>query len=184
MSSRASPNRARLTEVLTTTQAGADTKAGLTEHGSRVAQFATSGRSVSFVRWSPTVIGGEYGVFRKAGRAAPGAARSARSPANLESRSVLVVGQRPEMRGTGGATLAPFARPHSPARSWKRDATSDAVAVGSAGGAWAARRSRLAWFPPAAASNRVEARLALAPPTPPGMRVRTGRFAQHSRKRR
>ena len=57
-----------------------------------------TGRSVSFVRWSPTVIGGEYGVFRKAGRAAPGAARSARSPANLESRSVLVVGQRPEMR--------------------------------------------------------------------------------------
>jgi len=33
-------------------------------------------------------------------------------------------------------------------------------------------------------SNRVGARLALAPPTPPGMRVRTGRFAQHSRKRR
>jgi len=33
-------------------------------------------------------------------------------------------------------------------------------------------------------SNRVEARLALAPPTPPGMRVRTGRFAQHSRTRR
>ena len=32
--------------------------------------------------------------------------------------------------------------------------------------------------------HRVEARLALAPPTPPGMRVRTGRFAQHSRKRR
>ena len=32
--------------------------------------------------------------------------------------------------------------------------------------------------------NRVEARLALAPPTPPGMRVRTGRFAQHSRTRR
>ena len=32
--------------------------------------------------------------------------------------------------------------------------------------------------------NRVEARLTLAPPTPPGMRVRTGRFAQHSRKRR
>ena len=30
-------------------------------------------------------------------------------------------------------------------------------------------------------SNRVEARLALAPPTPPDMRVRTGRFAQHSR---
>ena len=29
--------------------------------------------------------------------------------------------------------------------------------------------------------HRVEARLALAPPTPPGMRVRTGRFAQHSR---
>jgi hypothetical protein len=32
--------------------------------------------------------------------------------------------------------------------------------------------------------NRVGARLALAPPTPPGMRVRTGRFAQRSRKRR
>ena len=32
--------------------------------------------------------------------------------------------------------------------------------------------------------NRVEARLALAPPTPPGMRVRTGRFAQHSLTRR
>ena len=48
----------------------------------------------------------------------------------------------------------------------------------------AARTSRLAGLPPAAASNRVEARLALAPPTPPGMRVRTGRFAQHSRKRR
>ena len=32
--------------------------------------------------------------------------------------------------------------------------------------------------------HRVEARLALAPPTPPGMRVRTGRFAQHSRTRR
>ena len=44
--------------------------------------------------------------------------------------------------------------------------------------------ARLVWFPPAATSNRVEARLALAPPTPPGMRVRTGRFAQHSRKRR
>ena len=58
--------------------------------------------------------------------------------------------------------------------------------VGSARGARAARHvlARLAWFPPAATSNRVEARLALAPPTPPGMRVRTGRFAQHSRKRR
>ncbi len=32
--------------------------------------------------------------------------------------------------------------------------------------------------------NRVGVRLTLAPPTPPGMRVRTGRFAQHSRKRR
>jgi RNA-directed DNA polymerase len=32
--------------------------------------------------------------------------------------------------------------------------------------------------------NRVEARLALTPPTPPGMRVRTGRFAQHSLTRR
>ena len=38
------------------------------------------------------------------------------------------------------------------------------------------------WPPPA--QNRVEARLALAPPTPPGMRVRTGRFAQHPWKRR
>jgi len=37
---------------------------------------------------------------------------------------------------------------------------------------------------PRLSQNRVEARLALAPPTPPGMRVRTGRFAQHSRKRR
>jgi hypothetical protein len=57
-----------------------------------------------------------------------------------------------------------------------------ALPVGSPGGAW--RRADVAdwrWFPPAAASNRVEARLALAPPTPPGMRVRTGRFAQHSR---
>src|SRR6266480_1112635 len=32
--------------------------------------------------------------------------------------------------------------------------------------------------------HRVGARLALAPPTPPGVRVRTGRFAQHPRKRR
>ena len=32
--------------------------------------------------------------------------------------------------------------------------------------------------------RRVGARLTLAPPTPPGMRVRTGRFAQHSRNRR
>ena len=32
--------------------------------------------------------------------------------------------------------------------------------------------------------NRVGAGLAPAPPTPPGMRVRTGRFAQHSRRRR
>jgi osmotically-inducible protein OsmY len=37
---------------------------------------------------------------------------------------------------------------------------------------------------PRLSQNRVGARLALAPPTPPGMRVRTGRFAQHSRKRR
>ena len=35
---------------------------------------------------------------------------------------------------------------------------------------------------PGLPQNRVEARLALTPPTPPGMRVRTGRFAQHSRK--
>jgi len=33
-------------------------------------------------------------------------------------------------------------------------------------------------------ANRVGAGLAPAPPTPPGMRVRTGRFAQHSRRRR
>jgi hypothetical protein len=64
------------------------------------------------------------------------------------------------------------------------EATLEKVAVGSAGGAWAARACPLAWFPPAAASNRVKARLALAAPTPPGMRVRTGRFAQHSLKRR
>ncbi|MDQ3435411.1 MAG: transposase, partial [Actinomycetota bacterium] len=32
--------------------------------------------------------------------------------------------------------------------------------------------------------NRVGAGLAPAPPTPPGMRVRTRRFAQHARKRR
>jgi hypothetical protein len=43
---------------------------------------------------------------------------------------------------------------------------------------------RRSGFDPPPAQNRVEARLALAPPTPPGMRVRTGRFAQHSRKRR
>jgi len=45
------------------------------------------------------------------------------------------------------------------------------------------RRCRRSVFP-TCPPNRVGARLALAPPTPPGMRVRTGRFAQHSRTRR
>ena len=40
------------------------------------------------------------------------------------------------------------------------------------------------WFPRRRPPNRVEARLALTPPTPPGMRVRAGRFAQHSLTRR
>ena len=46
------------------------------------------------------------------------------------------------------------------------------------------RRGALRSFSETPLPNRVEARLALAPPTPPGMRVRTGRFAQHSRTRR
>src|SRR3954463_5939782 len=39
------------------------------------------------------------------------------------------------------------------------------VKVGSARGAWAARRSRLAWFPPAATSNRACGSLAHGSPT-------------------
>jgi hypothetical protein len=56
--------------------------------------------------------------------------------------------------------------------------------VGSAGGAWAARRSRLAWFPPAATSNRACGSPAHGSPTfftagiqRPGRRDRVGRGA-------
>jgi hypothetical protein len=84
---------------------------------------------------------------------------------------------------------------HAPTRNWPRRAGESeasaapvpAVLPCRVGGRRpeTVRLSRLvSGLPPAAASNRVEARLALAPPTPPGMRVRTGRFAQHSRKRR
>jgi hypothetical protein len=63
---------------------------------------------------------------------------------------------------------------------------------GAATGGWSgrreapgvARRCRLTLVSSRPPSNRVGARLALAPPTPPGVRVRTGRFAQRSRKRR
>jgi hypothetical protein len=58
--------------------------------------------------------------------------------------------------------------------------------VRSPGQATDRERSRVAGgnLTPRRSQNRVGARLALASPTPPGMRVRTGRFAQHSRKRR
>jgi len=59
-----------------------------------------------------------------------------------------------------------------------------AVAWRVAGRGTTSARCPCGSFSDAALPNRVEARLALAPPTPPGMRVRTGRFAQHSRKRR